>query len=161
MSDSTRRQAAWWFITLLKASVIAFGSAGAWAGDSTETAREPVDPAVEERLAELREQQRRFLEAHAREAGDPEFGAAWTRRLGESLGRLGADEGFRVTAVSCRSRTCIATVAWSDFARAAQGFTPILHLSAPCHTSTFLEPPEDPTAPYEHHVLYSECRGRP
>lgn len=161
MSASTVRHRVWRCLTLLKASVVAFGSAGAWAGHSAETAQDPAGLMMEKRVAELREQQRRFLEAHAREEESPQFESTWTRRLSERLGRMAKDEGFRVAKVSCRSRTCIATLEWSDFARAAQGYAPILHQSAPCHTSTFLEPPEDPSEPYLHLVLYSECRSLP
>jgi hypothetical protein len=122
-----------------------------------------VDPDIDleqqKELEALRARYERFLEDHAQEKVDRAFQTRWTERLRGNLDAMGRDLGFEIREISCRESTCVASLRWPDFIRAMEGYVHIVHESAPrCHTSILLDPPRDPTSPYEHKVLYSDCQ---
>lgn len=113
------------------------------------------------------EEARRALEAMFSEldrqfSSDPPD-ATWSpgaqKDLAGGLGDMGREFNFRVGAAECKTMTCRATVAFSDYESAVKAGRELAERTFPglnCAQKVWLKPPEDPSAPYSTN-LYLDC----
>jgi hypothetical protein len=99
------------------------------------------------------------LRAHAEEAVNPEWSTAGNSRLAadfSALTREGGDMTF--VRADCRSRSCVVTLEWSDYAHAHQDADRLLYrtYAVNCQNTVLMSPPDNPTARYQSQMLL-EC----
>lgn len=98
----------------------------------------------------------------ASEQVDSRWAPAARLSFQDDLSTLGAQIGASVVDVDCRTKGCVATVEWQNYAEAKKTWTRILHepYKENCAVSMSVEPPGDPNAAsYRAKVLF-ECAGK-
>lgn len=100
----------------------------------------------------------RSIMEHDAEPVDGTWSGQATTELTNALHEIGVKGGFRVAQVDCRSKSCVATIEWPNYAAASAAWGEILvhQYRLPCRTSVYLEDPIDVTPPYRTAVVY-EC----
>jgi hypothetical protein len=104
---------------------------------------------------------RAALDAHARAPIDPEWSRETEKTLRDHLSSLAARSSFTVESVDCKTRTCVALLAFASYADAqARWQSVLMHPNgAGCGSEVTLEDPADPARRYELTFVY-QCPGR-
>jgi hypothetical protein len=105
-------------------------------------------------------QHQEALKRHDAEARDARWSDATAGLLRNDLARLADAAGFTIGEVDCRTTSCEAHVAWSDYNASVNHYTDILHGSyaVPCRREMVLPAPENPSQLYETVVMFDCTR---
>jgi hypothetical protein len=109
---------------------------------------------VEEARAHNLIAHRAAIAAHDTEPIDPAWASQIEPLLRKDLSSLSSQEHFRISALECRSHSCIATLAFRSVSVARQRWQALLVNSAMCGSTVTLEDPKDADAVYELTVIY-------
>jgi hypothetical protein len=123
-----------------------------------------VPPSVpDDIVARANEQLARALARVQAERIDPDWGPAAATRLEQDLAAATEGRPSRVVRVECRSESCVATLAWPDYATAFSTYRGLLiqPYSLNCQRSMSVPPPADPSVAYEAQLIFSCDRSEP
>lgn len=115
---------------------------------------ERVKPA-DERFADLDR-------LHHQDPADPSWAPQASRSLGESLAKIGAQQGFVAQETTCKTTWCRATLEWQNYAEACATGLSLSEATFPgfnCVQRIHLKAPEDPNARYTAN-LYLDCAAQ-
>ncbi len=119
----------------------------------------PSDPSEAEAQALRQEQHATWRRVHAAEARDATWAPSAEKRLRSALQETPEmPQGFQVLDMDCRTTRCKATLSWPSYSAASQSFKQVLTMKMGCASSILLEPPEDPSKPYQAFAHY-DCEG--
>jgi hypothetical protein len=121
---------------------------------------EAIEASREETVQKVAQQFQAKVERHEREALD----AAWAEPAAESFtaglrGMIGkGSEELR--GVECKTASCKATIRFPSYEAARAGFSRYAtgFFEIACASSTVLSDPEDPSAPFDVDVLFTDCQ---
>lgn len=119
----------------------------------------PKDPAEEQRrvIAEYAGE----LQRHELEPIQPGWAVPTATGLRADLDTLRTRRPFSVLGVDCRTRTCVMTLEWSNYERATETATALLHhrFVVPCARTVLMPEPPQRDKPYRTQVLLDCMSG--
>lgn len=123
----------------------------------------PEDPEHEARETQRRQLIHSWFEQHERTEADPVWAPPAIERVTPGLERAAAEAVARVFDIDCRRITCMATIEWADFATAQATYQRFLAevYELNCTRTILLDPPEDPSVPYQSRIFFDCSDERP
>ena len=115
-------------------------------------------PATSAELKEHYEQRHvALLKRYSDEGTDSRWSVPAQKAIAANLTTVGANAGFQVGRVECRTTMCTASVEWPSYVTVRKTYAQILHapLSVACAREVYVPEPDHPDAPYSTTVVLS------
>jgi hypothetical protein len=122
----------------------------------TTESRRPMPEPTPEHDKELQAKREDWARAHAEEGLDESWADGAAAEFGAALRRAAERSKFVVRGIDCRTTRCRVELEWPSYEVASATFGDVLLTSLPgCGSAILLDPPRDPTAPYQGWAMYN------